>query len=70
MSKKTITYLSIRRREECKGCNGTGEVFSDIEDASLSDDQLVVYVCKKCKGKGFKMNHQTVSLEQFRELKN
>ena len=67
---KTITYLSIRRKKDCKGCSGTGEVFSNMEDTDLSDDQLVVYVCKKCKGKGFKMNHETISLEQFKELKN
>ena len=67
---KTITYLSVRRRVECKGCKGKGEVFSNMEDTNLSDDQLVIYVCKKCKGKGFKMNHRSISLEQLRELKN
>ena len=67
---KTITYLDIRRKVKCKPCNGKGEVFSNSDDHAITDDQLFLYVCKKCDGKGYEMKHRTVSLEQFRELKN
>ena len=65
---KTITYLDIRRRVECKTCSGSGEYIPD--NAMSTDGQMYAYVCKKCRGKGYKMKRQTVSLEQFRLLKN
>ena len=70
MENKAITYLSIQRKKGCKYCKGKGEVFSNDDDVNLSNEQLVFYVCKKCKGKGYKMERKVISLEQFKELKN
>ena len=68
---KTITYLEVRRKEKCKQCNGTGEVMvrEDGEVAS-TDCRMFSYVCPKCMGKKFTMETKTISLEQFKELKN
>ena len=66
---KTITFLDIRKKLTCSKCNGTGELVSDANTFSEFGD-MYVYVCYKCGGKGYKMEKQTVSLEQFKKLKN
>ena len=66
---KTIIYLDIRKKTTCTVCNGTGEVVSDVDTIAEYSDAYV-YVCYKCGGKGYKMKKQTVSLEQFKKLKN
>ena len=66
---KTITYLDIRQKITCSVCSGTGEQVTDDCDITEYADSYV-YVCSKCKGKGYKMKRRTMSLEQFKKLKN
>lgn len=65
---KTITYIKVQRRMECKLCKGTGEEVLP-ENASTSD-RIIVYECSKCRGKGFTMHRKTISLDQFKKLPN
>ena len=68
---KTITYLEVRRKEKCKQCSGTGEVMvREDGDAATTDCRMFSYVCPACIGKKFTMETKTISLEQFRKLKN
>ena len=70
--RKTITYLDIRQKITCPDCNGTGEVlvYDDEKQDITLDHHMFAYVCPVCKGKKFKMERRTVSLESFKGLKN
>ena len=59
----------MRQKITCTVCNGTGEMVSDVESISDFGD-VYVYVCSRCKGKGYKMKQRSMSLEQFKKLKN
>ena len=67
---KTITYLKIQRRVECGICKGSGEVIVPSDKFNVIDDHLVAYECDECDGKGYDMEHKTISLDQFNKLKN
>ena len=68
---KTITYLDIRQKITCPVCKGTGEVLVyDDETQTPTDHEIFTFVCPTCKGKKYKMERRTVSLESFRGLKN
>ena len=69
--KKIITYLDVRQKITCPICSGTGEVLVyDDETQSMTDYELSTYVCPTCRGKKYKMEKRTISLESFRGLKN
>ena len=71
MGSKTITYIQVRRKEKCKLCSGTGEVMvREDGESSSTDCRMFTYMCTFCMGKKFTMETKTVSLEQFRKLKN
>ena len=71
MADKTITYIQVRRKEKCKKCSGTGEVMVREDGEPTSTDcRMFTYMCPVCVGKKFTMETKTVSLEQFRRLKN
>ena len=68
---KTITYLDIRQKTPCSTCGGTGEVLVyDKETSTPTEHEMIFFVCHDCKGKKYKMERRTISLESFKGLKN
>ena len=63
-----IVHLDIKIKNNCKKCNGTGEILKEMKFSTNDKEQLFTYMCTNCDGNGYTWKKRTITSKQFKGI--
>ena len=63
-----IVHLDIKIKNNCKKCNGTGEILKEMKFSTNDKEQFFTYMCTNCNGNGHTWKKRTITSKQLKGI--